>query len=76
MEFPFENLEAYNQFIQFVTLIESLLDSNKSQVTRSLADQIFRTVLSIPLNFSEGNGRWHRAEKRQFFWFARGSVFE
>ncbi|MDP2600429.1 MAG: four helix bundle protein [Deltaproteobacteria bacterium] len=24
----------------------------------------------------EGNGRWHKGDKRQFFWVARGSVFE
>ena len=35
-----------------------------------------RASLSIPLNIAEGNGRWHKGEKRQFFWISRGSTFE
>ncbi|MGE0174924.1 MAG: hypothetical protein AB7T49_19180 [Oligoflexales bacterium] len=25
---------------------------------------------------AEGCGRWHKAEKKQFYWVARGSVFD
>jgi four helix bundle protein len=38
--------------------------------------EVYQKALSIPLNIAEGNGRWHKGEKRQFFWIARGSVFE
>ena len=41
-----------------------------------MIDQLSRAALSIPLNIAEGNGRWHKGEKRQFFWIARGSTFE
>jgi four helix bundle protein len=47
-----------------------------SSVLWFFVDQFQRASLSIPLNLAEGNGRWHAAEKRQFFWIARGSVFE
>jgi four helix bundle protein len=46
------------------------------QISRSFADQLQRASLSIPLNIAEGNGRWHKPDKRQFFWIARGSSFE
>jgi len=41
-----------------------------------MQDQLSRAILSIPLNIAEGNGRWHKKEKKQFFWIARGSAFE
>jgi hypothetical protein len=37
------------------------------EIPHSLMDQLFRASLSIPLNISEGNGRWHKGEKRNFF---------
>ena len=46
------------------------------RVDRHLADQLGRASLSISLNIAEGNGRWHAKERKNFFWIARGSVFE
>ena len=74
MAFPFEDLEVYKRSIQFVSETESLLERVK--FSRTLADQFSRAALSIPLNIAEGNGRWHKGDKRNFFWIARGSVFE
>lgn len=74
MAFPFEELEVYKRSIQFVSETESLFE--RAKLSRSLADQLARAALSIPLNIAEGNGRWHKGDKRNFFWIARGSVFE
>lgn len=76
MPFPFENLEVYQRSLQFITQVESILDQNNTNLSRNLKDQLSRAALSIPLNIAEGNGRWHSGDKRQFFWIARGSVFE
>lgn len=76
MAFTFENLDVYKRALQFAIAIDSILSEKDSSINRGLADQLSRASLSISLNIAEGNGRWHQADKRQFFWIARGSVFE
>ncbi|QLY25769.1 four helix bundle protein [Bdellovibrio sp. KM01] len=76
MAFTFENLDVYKRSLQFATTIEELLVEHQESFNRGFGDQLSRASLSIPLNIAEGNGRWHQGDKRQFFWIARGSVFE
>ncbi len=73
MAFTFENLDVYKRALKFATDIEALLSQHGSSVNRGFADQLSRASLSVPLNIAEGNGRWHQADKRQFFWIARGA---
>lgn len=76
MSFQFERLDVYQKALDWVEAVESLCESLKGKSSYSFIDQLSRAALSIPLNIAEGNGRWHKKEKRQFFWIARGSVFE
>ena len=41
-----------------------------------LADDLLRAARSIPANISEGFGRYHFAEKIQFYNIAKGSTLE
>jgi four helix bundle protein len=76
MPFSFENLEVYQTALNWVEHADHLCKILKGKVSGSLLDQLMRAATSIPLNIAEGNGRWHKREKRQFFWIARGSSFE
>lgn len=76
MAFLFEQLDVYQKSLDWVEAVETLCQSLKGKVSYSLLDQLSRASLSIPLNIAEGNGRWHKGDKRQFFWIARGSTFE
>jgi four helix bundle protein len=74
MAFPFENLNAYQLALDWAESVDQFC--SQDGLSRAFSDQFNRAALSIPLNLAEGNGRWHNADKRQFFWIARGSVFE
>ena len=76
MAFSFENLDVYKKALALAEKIEGLCRQLKGKANYSFIDQLSRASMSIPLNLAEGNGRWHTKEKKQFFWIARGSVFE
>ena len=42
----------------------------------TIGKQLVRSVDSIAANLSEGFGRYHFKENKQFCYFARGSLFE
>jgi len=76
MPFQFENLEIYQSSLDWVQSVGILCQSLKGKIPYTFTDQLSRAALSIPLNIAEGNGRWHKPEKKQFFRIARGSIFE
>jgi four helix bundle protein len=76
MGFMFENLEVYQRAVDFAEKIAALGETFPPKGHTHLVDQLKRASLSISLNIAEGNGRWHAKERKNFFWIARGSVFE
>lgn len=75
MPFIFEKLQVYQKAIAFADDVCTL--------TRSfprgyffLADQLNRAALSIAANIAEGNGRFTKPDRRNFFGIARGSAQE
>lgn len=75
MPFMFEKLEVYQKAVTFAERISSDSDIFPKG-NYYLTDQLCRASLSIAANLAEGNGRWHKAERKQFFWIARGSAQE
>jgi len=74
MAFSFEKLDIYQKSIDFVIEIRQLCKGIKTDY--DILDQLKRSALSVTLNISEGSGRWHKGEKRNFYYIARGSLFE
>ena len=75
MTFAFENLIVYQKAVDFADKVSALTE----QFPRGygfLADQLNRASLSIAANIAEGNGRFTKADRRNFFGIARGSLHE
>jgi len=75
MGFLFEKLEVYQRGLEFAGTIETLCD-DIAKGNYHLVNQLRRAALSISLNISEGSGRWHPKDKKQFYLIARGSAYE
>jgi len=75
MAFQFENLHVYQKSVDFADDICTATE----QFTRGyrfLVDQLNRASLSISANIAEGTGRFTKADRKNFFIIARGSVQE
>lgn len=73
--FDFENLNVYQKSREFRTKIFAIISRN-SNIDRFIMDQLKRSVISVILNIAEGTGKSSKADKRNFFTIARGSVYE
>ncbi len=76
MPFTFEKLDVYQKSLKFTEDIEKLTQNLKGKISFSLLDQLQRAAISISLNIAEGNGRFHKKDKINFFYISRGSIFE
>jgi len=75
MAFLFEKLDVYRKAVDFADKICELT-KDFARGSYYLADQLNRASLSISTNIAEGNGRYHKADRINFFRIARGSAFE
>ena len=75
MAFMFENLQVYQKALDFADTIASQTESFPRGYY-FLVDQLNREALSIATNLAEGNGRFTKPDRRNFFTIARGSVQE
>jgi four helix bundle protein len=75
MPFMFENLQAYQKAVDFAGRIASYTESFPRGYY-FLVDQLNRAALSVATNLAEGNGRFTKPDRRNFFTIARGSVQE
>lgn len=71
----FENLDVYQKAIIFADEISDLT-KDFSRGNYYFTDHLNRAALSIATNIAEGNGRYSKADRKNFFRIARGSAFE
>lgn len=75
MGFLFEKLDVYQRAVAFAEGIHAAT-RGFSRGNFALADQLKRASVSISANIAEGSGRFHKADKRNFYIIARGSAYE
>jgi len=75
MSVMFENLEVYQKAVDFADKIMTRTE-HFPRGYYFLTDQLNRAALSIATNIAEGNGRFTKADRRNFFTIARGSLHE
>jgi four helix bundle protein len=74
--FDFEKFPVYKRALEYAREAEDLLLQLDLPKNSRIADQLSRASLSISLNIAEGAGRYSKADKKNFYIIARGSVFE
>jgi four helix bundle protein len=75
MAFAFEKLLVYQKAVDFADQICSKTE-NFPRGYGFLSDQLNRASLSVAANIAEGNGRFTKSDRRNFFIIARGSIQE
>jgi four helix bundle protein len=69
MPFMFEKLEVYRKAVDFADAIAALTEGFPRGYG-FLVDQLNRAALSIATNLAEGNGRFAKPDRRNFFTIA------
>ena len=75
MSFMFEKLEVYQKSVDLADEVTRLTEAFPRGYGY-LVDQLNRAALSIAANIAEGNGRFTKPDRRNFFTIARGSAQE
>ena len=75
MAFAFEKLVVYQKAVDFADQIAGRTEKFPRGYY-FLVDQLNRAALSIATSLAEGNGRFTKPDRRNFFTIARGSVQE
>ncbi len=71
-----EDLEIFQLSMKVGEKIWSIVDKWKFFEKDTIGKQLVKAADSIAANISEGFGRFHFKESKQFNYYARGSLFE
>src|SRR5438552_19094742 len=72
--FDHEKLDVYQEAIAFCGWVGEFLTAIYSKAAAK--DQLDRASTSLPLNITEGNGKFSDADRSRFLEIARGSALE
>ncbi len=77
MKLSFENLKVYQKALDFsVSVIDAIEEFETPRKHYRLIEQLEAACTSIPMNISEGKGRYSKKEFKHFLYIARGSLYE
>lgn len=71
-----EDLEVYKVAMEIGEIVWGIVEKWNYYQKDTLGKQFTKAADSVALNISEGYGRFHYAENRNFCWYSRGSAFE
>ncbi|MBX2992286.1 MAG: four helix bundle protein [Bacteroidetes bacterium] len=71
-----EELEVYQMAMDIGEDVWKFVDTWEYFAKRTIGGQLVESADSIAANISEGFGRYHYKENRQFCYYARGSLME
>jgi four helix bundle protein len=71
-----EDLEVYKVAMEIGEIVWEITEKWSYYQKDTSGKQFTRAADSIAFNISEGYGRYHFAENRNFCWYSRGSAFE
>ena len=72
----YQDLEVWKQTRLLVKEIYQLTATFPKEEQFGLTNQLRRAAVSVPSNIAEGCGRNHSKDSLQFFFIARGSLYE
>lgn len=72
----YTDLDVWNLSRQLVKVIYEITNHFPKSEQHGLINQMRRCSVSIPANIAEGHGRNHTKDSLQFFYIARGSLYE
>jgi four helix bundle protein len=72
----YRDLDVWKQSRLLVKNVYQLSKSFPKEEQFGLTNQLRRAAISVPSNIAEGSGRNHSKDSIQFFFIARGSLYE
>ena len=72
----YTELNVWIEARKLVNIIYTITKTYPKEEQFGLTNQMRRCVISIPSNIAEGCGRNHKKDSLQFFFIARGSLYE
>lgn len=71
-----ESLKIYSMAMELGEKVWNIVDRWKFFEKDTIGKQLVRAVDSVAANISEGYGRYHFKENRNFSYYSRGSLYE
>ena len=75
-EFKFETLDIYKSANELGQIIWVKVSAWKWFDKETLGKQLIRSADSVSLNICEGYGRYYHKDKKLFYYYSRGSLYE